>query len=421
MTQYLPALKDLGPTCQLQVLDEDSRWHSSSTGLRATKEPGIYEALVRCVNYVIEADGSYQIQDPDAVTRSHNLVLNLKVEARREGTQGVELSVEHRTLGFLSESRFLGDDRFASQTVGLEDVPLLGPTFLSAMSLEWNDDGLPQICLAARRGLEITRIIPLLASSSIEEDRCLRPQQGPEKNWLPFPYPGGDLCHFVYSLSPLRILEVDLWRQTNPCLAYTILEYDHGFMRRLRGSAGPIRWNLTIDEPGWLFLAHLVTDNRRRRYYHLFIWWDHNFRQYKYSHVFTFERQAVEFCTGMTAFRPSPDSDSGLLIVYIVSGIESPSCSTSTISCGTGQALQREALRRGTGCSMLPGIAACCRELPKGTPTCKRDLAQCILERLTVSPHDLAWTAIQARPPIKETPATSWNHAERTPHPVLSL
>ena len=205
MLDYLPVLKDLGQTTQLELFEENTSWKTSSASIQLQQDGSTYEVLVRCVNYQIGPEGWYCIQDPDGITCTENMLLNLWVSP--------EMAIEYQTIGYLQESNYVGVDRRGdNRTLGLEDARLLSPVLFSATSLEYHPEGNPQICLAIRNGMEINCVIPL--ASSDETTRHVHYHQTIEKNWLPFPHPGGDLCHFVYSLSPLRILELDLYKQT---------------------------------------------------------------------------------------------------------------------------------------------------------------------------------------------------------------
>lgn len=126
-----------------------------------------------------------------------------------------------------------------------------------------------------------------------------------EKNWVMFTQSSDpDKVMMVYHWFPLKIGEcrnhrahqLDDFKQPLSELVITQEEKTPNFFRYLRGSTN----GLTFPELGEIwFLCHLVSYEDRRYYYHVFVVLDEKtLKVKKYSRIFTFEKEKVEYSLG---------------------------------------------------------------------------------------------------------------------------
>ena len=127
-------------------------------------------------------------------------------------------------------------------------------------------------------------------------------QQSCEKNWTLFQN-NENQQRIVYKWSPLTIGE------RNDSLVKIICEINtpHLF-KNLRGSSNGV----CIDNEVW-FLCHLIRDEDCRYYYHMFVAIDNeSYQVIKYSQLFTFDNESVEYSLGFIHVK----KDDNILIGY---------------------------------------------------------------------------------------------------------
>jgi len=117
-----------------------------------------------------------------------------------------------------------------------------------------------------------------------------------EKNWVLF---GTNKC--IYSWSPLVIGEIGEIDETDQLKILSSNNSVPRFFENLRGSTNGI----IIGDEIW-FICHLVSYENRRFYYHIMVVLDLNtFNLKKYTPLFNFEKEIVEYTLGMVYFEPS--------------------------------------------------------------------------------------------------------------------
>lgn len=241
---------------------------------RAQMNPSIargpegFAAVVRLVNYALEADGRYRSLDGGHELRTDNVLAEL------DG----DLSVRAATL--------LGDDAdrpaFPTGLAGFEDCRLFrwrGGWWATATSRDLSADALCRMALLSI-GDGRFRLASVLPSPVADRH---------EKNWMPFVRHGELLL--VYALDPYRVLRVD--------------PDDHRLEpvptppgdRRLAGLRGGSQ-GVPVDD-GYLFAVHEVRMvEGARQYLHRFVALDGQLRPTGCSRAFRFGDDPVEFCAG---------------------------------------------------------------------------------------------------------------------------
>jgi len=171
---------------------------------------------------------------------------------------------------------------------GLEDVRFFREKEFVCTSLEYNLGNKPQVCYGqiveetetkARADIVPLTIYPL----------------GCEKNWLPFydERSGKEGLKFIYKFDPLTIYdysETGVLREPEIFSGIRFKEW--------RGSACPISFPLSLSDEkidGWLLTVHQVYETKPRIYYHRFVWLSRDFTQIRYTPLFSFRDQTIEF------------------------------------------------------------------------------------------------------------------------------
>jgi hypothetical protein len=255
-------LTQLLPTIGKMVSIDKTEFNTSTPSLCIFKNQLIMNT--RFVNYNIDNNGNY-------INREHITSKNVITV--------IDLNNWQVTSEFELEYNQKNDNHY----VGLEDIRL----FVHNDRLVYN----------ANRGLGPSNItvehgtIDLDGKTTIN-DVLLSYENNPhpiEKNWVLFESKSKELkC--VYNWFPLTIgsFEKNSFIKSN--------EQDHlpDFFRYIRGSTN----GQIIDNELW-FLCHLVSYENRRFYYHIMVVLDINtYKVKKYSPIFTFEKQCVEYSLG---------------------------------------------------------------------------------------------------------------------------
>ena len=176
--------------------------------------------------------------------------------------------------------------------VGLEDVRIYSST---PNVLSYN----------ANRGLAPHKITIELGSvdyttESFIESSLVDAEKDIEKNWVKIP----NQSTIVYGWSPLSIGSIA------NCKFIETHQYETpNFFRHLRGSTNGVQMGDEI----W-FICHIVSYEDRRYYYHLVVVLDSaDFKVKRYTKLFTFEKEKVEYTLGFVEYDPE-----SLLIGYSV-------------------------------------------------------------------------------------------------------
>lgn len=118
-----------------------------------------------------------------------------------------------------------------------------------------------------------------------------------EKNWVLFQNPNRPEClKSIYKWNPLTIGDI---HQDNGVFKETHVFHDMPqFFHDLRGSTNGV----IVDNEIW-FICHLVSYEDRRYYYHIMVVLDKNtMRLKKYTPLWTFEKEKVEYTLGFVYF-----------------------------------------------------------------------------------------------------------------------
>lgn len=250
---------------------------SSTPSILKISDSEIY-VNVRYVNYRIGDQGEY-INGPAIETR--NVLATLELQDDGSWKQTREVLMKHDR----SE-----DNRY----VGIEDVRLFSlcaPGDYQNIfdgSLEYNGNR------GAKSGDMMVEIGTVDTVTGATPEKAIfmkiEGQHRIEKNWVYFK--GQQNKKMIYGWSPLKIGDV------SDDGAFTVTHEINTpyFFKNVRGSTNGV----IIGDEIW-FLCHLVSYEERRYYYHLFVVLDADTYQVKkYTELFTFEKQKVEYSLGFT-------------------------------------------------------------------------------------------------------------------------
>lgn len=223
---------------------------------------------MRSVNYTIQGNGGYIMRDPNNYVRTRNFLLTL--DDNLVVTDSVELV------------DCSGRNKFSHHIMGLEDIRLFSETEFFCTCLEYNEKRTPQMCYCQydRSTGYVTKIMPL---SVTDEIKC-------EKNWLPLVI-DGELC-CIYQFNPLIIYTID--RQTGVMTEKINRKFETFNLSSFRGSTPPIPY-----KDGWLLIIHQVHYDSPRKYFHRFVWFNHDFTSMSFSKAFYFVSPNIEYTVSM--------------------------------------------------------------------------------------------------------------------------
>jgi tetratricopeptide (TPR) repeat protein len=259
----------------------------------------------RYVNYSIDNNGGY-VNRENIITQNVIAVINISREGQEDQDEKYILQKE-----YILES----DKSLDNHYIGLEDI-----------RLHTGEDG--KLYYNANRGFGYNNIqvehgeieYDILDSETYSETNktlCLTSKNRilkkdgagqVEKNWVLF-NSGNNIdkksLHCIYGWSPLIIGEIKgdnfnvVSEQSNM----------PAFFKHIRGSTN----GQVIGDEIW-FICHLVSYESRRYYYHIVVVLDKTTRQLKkYTNMFLFERETVEYTLG---FIESVNNKDNLLIGY---------------------------------------------------------------------------------------------------------
>lgn len=239
---------------------------------------------VRCVNYTITNTGSYIIRDPQQIIRTRNYLLFFNKDLRIG--KGMELEDTSDCKRYPKDFR------------GMEDIRLiLGCNAFLCTYPEINNSSIPQMCYCEydiSTG-KVTKVLPLMIGSELK----------PEKNWIPIII--NSEVYLIYSISPCKIYKLNVQTGQLELMFHLLIEEPDINLSEFRGSGGMIPY-----KNGWLGTIHQVHYNNRRKYFHRFIWFNHDLTVMKYSRIFYFESPNIEYNLSVC------QSPTGLLVPYSV-------------------------------------------------------------------------------------------------------
>lgn len=230
---------------------------------------------VRFVNYHIDDNGQY-INQSKIITRNIFAVFDVN-------NIYIWKKIDEFELKYNTEYDTVNDNMY----VGLEDVRL----YSNYGSVKYSANRGVDNNMYVEHG-DIHIKLHETAKSSLLK---MQNQQNIEKNWVSFIHEIVDLDHatetrMIYKWSPLTIGVIAGDK-------YQVIKTDThvpSFFKWVRGSTNGVR----IDDEIW-FICHLVNYEDRRYYYHLFVVLDSKTNSLKrYSKLFTFEGEKVEYTLG---------------------------------------------------------------------------------------------------------------------------
>jgi tetratricopeptide (TPR) repeat protein len=263
---FMEAVKDIGFDLMSSSIPE---FVSSTPSVLKMSDTEMY-VNVRYVNYRVGEEGEY-INGPTIETRNVLATLELSKNGAWEKTREV----------FMQHDRS-EDNRY----VGIEDVRLFS-TDGEGGSLEYNGN----------RGTKNGNMVVEIGEVDTVTGKCpdqaifmnIENQHSIEKNWVYFK-DRKSAKKMIYGWSPLKIGDVSM----DGVFSKTHEDKTPNIFKHVRGSTNGI----VIGDEIW-FLCHLVSYEERRYYYHLFVVLDADTYQVKkYTELFTFEKQKVEYSLG---------------------------------------------------------------------------------------------------------------------------
>lgn len=233
---------------------------------------------IRYVNYYINEKGEY-IQDTNIKT--------INVMFSKTLSEFYELIKQNKTnenIELIDSGSILQYDESYDNFVyvGMEDLRLFS----------YKD----KILYTTNRGLSQSQIVvecgEIVDNKTINSNILLYEKQNNiEKNWVLFEDCNGNLkC--IYKWFPLIIGEINYDLQP-VCKKFEEF-ISIPLLRHVRGSTNGI----IVDDEIW-FICHVVSYEERRYYYHILIILDKDGKKIKrFSRLFTFEKEKVEYCLG---------------------------------------------------------------------------------------------------------------------------
>jgi glycosyltransferase involved in cell wall biosynthesis len=247
---------------EFPVLDDPS--FVASTPSMVKMRDGKICFVIRYVNYRIHPEtGSYINRDK---VESRNWIMTLE-------------NVDDKWSMVRGGGRFLDHDRtYDGYYVGVEDVRLwLSGSDLSSSGLKYNGNrGVSGDRMVIETGSVVNTLLKKEYHLTTSSNRQV------EKNWVMVTD-----THMVYQWHPLTIIHLTGGKAplTHPTPAW---------FQHVRGSSNAV----AMGDELW-FLCHVVSYEKRRYYYHLVIMLDaKTFELRRYTRLFTFEQQPVEYALG---------------------------------------------------------------------------------------------------------------------------
>jgi len=237
----------------------------------------------RFVNYRIGEHGEY-------LNKSHITTINVITVFKIEN-DNIMKKIDQYELPY--------DKTMDNVYVGIEDVRLFAT---NSGELLYNGN----------RGLDIGHImvehgsVPLYKSQIVSGSKLINYDSTKnlvEKNWVMFQDANNNM-KYIYGWSPItigsiqvdQVLPVDTFHKTQEIKTPPVF-------RNFRGSTNGCR----VGDEIW-FICHIVSYENRRYYYHSFVVLDaYTYELKRYTTLFTFEGQSVEYCLGLEYFKETDE------------------------------------------------------------------------------------------------------------------
>ena len=239
-------------------------YHCSSVGVSED-----FTLAVRTVSYRIENNGSYKLADNNLVETKNFKSKWHPSEKTWSGWEDLEL-----------DQRCAAKWRRGDQIRGLEDIRICGD-YYTATTREFSY--CPSNRMVHGRFSRMT-FVPVKPPTETE---C-------EKNWLPL-----DDARVIYTWHPFAIGEVR--KEHSPAELEITQTFDTpSWFRHLRGSVPPFR----VDDELWT-LVHIVSPHAPRRYLHMWVVLDSDYRPLSHSPPFYLHHCGIEYCLGARVWESS--------------------------------------------------------------------------------------------------------------------
>jgi len=265
---YMYRLLDIGKKIELNQ-ETYSDFIPTSTALIKYNNEII--ANVRYVNYRIHQDGSYMMSLNNNLSRFETVrTKNALLKLNREFEPDSNLIFMHENI----------DQKLGKETniLGLEDLRLFNcdnKLKCIATSREFSTNSTNSMIICDYN-LDTNTIENGSIIESPNPNEC-------EKNWIPI----ND--NIIYKWFPLQIGKIE----NNKLLIHTSIETPK-FFKHLRGSSNVVEYNNQY----WI-IVHGVKYTTPRKYYHMIIILDREYKINNYTVPFYFDTYNIEYCLGL--------------------------------------------------------------------------------------------------------------------------
>lgn len=288
---YMYRLLDVGKKIELNQ-ETYSDFIPTSTALIKYNNEII--ANVRYVNYRIQQDGSYLMSLNNNLSRNETVrTKNAILKLNRKFEPDSNLTFMHEII----------DQKLGKETniLGLEDIRLFqsdNKLKCIATSREFSTNSTNSMIICDYN-LDTNTIENGSIIESPNPDEC-------EKNWIPI----ND--NIIYKWFPLQIGKIE----NNKLLIHTSIETPK-FFKHLRGSSNVVEYNNQY----WI-VVHGVKYTTPRKYYHMIIILDREYKINNYTVPFYFDSYNIEYCLGLliennNIYITASKNDSNPIIVEI--------------------------------------------------------------------------------------------------------
>ena len=265
---YMFRILDIGEKIELNQSNYSDFIPTSTSLIKYNNE---ILANVRYVNYRIQQDGSYLMSKDDILSRNEKVrTLNASLKLNNNFETDSNLIFMYENI----------DKKLSKETniLGLEDVRLFTI-----------DNKLKCIATSKEYTINSTNSIIIcdynLETNTIENGNIINSPNPHEceKNWIPIEN------KIIYKWYPLQIGEI----KNNKLLIDTTIQTPTIF-KHVRGSSNTVEYNNEY----WV-IVHGVKYTSPRKYYHMIVILDKEYKVKKYTIPFYFDTYMIEYCLGL--------------------------------------------------------------------------------------------------------------------------
>ena len=259
--------KSLSVTIDKMIGNREVKMYSSSASIIKNPWGKGYSMNIRLVNYRIDEWGNYLDCEKNIITTN----------------KFIQLDDDLNQVGFERIFDVKDEDRLY---LGIEDIRIYqnreDKGKLDFIGTGYHKDNKLGIVIG-----DYDIAVNILEGTEI---KCSFSDNSCEKNWVFFDYK--DSTHIVYKWSPLQICKIDKQK----CLLDLVEERKTmpKIFNHVRGST----CGFSYKDEVW-FIVHLVSYEKPRHYYHMYVVFDKNMNLLRYSAPFKFEGICIEYCLGL--------------------------------------------------------------------------------------------------------------------------